>query len=111
MATQGHAETPSEATTSDVRCLVVSLNLADSADESIRRAALVSFQYFLGRLDGREPQLDLEQRLTAEVLRMSDEELRAQATVCGDMLVRRGREVGAIGRRIEDRGRANQGGA
>ena len=53
-------------TRKDLRCFIVLSSVAGGTSE-VAAAATMGAQYFLGRLDGRAPGLDLEAAIAAEV--------------------------------------------
>jgi hypothetical protein len=89
-------------TTADVRCLVVSLAMLQSTSQGQQTAGLLSFFYFEGRIDGREPNYDLEAGLRREITRMSGEQLSDEAKRCGGILTSRGDELMQIGKHLGD---------
>jgi hypothetical protein len=82
--------------TSDARCFLAAVALSQSDNT----AQVATAYYFLGRLDGREPGIDLE-KLILEVSRsMPPSELGSEAQRCGHELISRGRLVSSIGRKL-----------
>jgi hypothetical protein len=53
--------------------------------------------YFLGRLDGHAPGLDLEQLIKAETNRMTAADFREEARRCDDEFASKGRQLAKIG--------------
>jgi hypothetical protein len=88
----------------DVSCLVVSLTLISSQDETTRENGLKAFLYWLGRVDGAAPTLDLETRIAEMAQAMTREDTSAELMRCGSVMVERGQEVQAIGGRLAERG-------
>lgn len=89
---------------SDLSCFVVTLSMMQSSEPQIRTAGQSAFQYWLGRLDGGDPNFDLEGRLPAAIAAMTPERIASESTRCGQEMIARGNEVQAIGRRMEARG-------
>lgn len=85
----------------DVRCLLAAVTMMTSPNNTIRAAAATSALYYLGRLDGREPGVDLEKLLSEESHRMSPDDLAAESKRCGQELSARARVVSSIGQRLE----------
>ena len=52
---------------SDLRCLVVMVNLSAAPENAKKMEALIGGFYFMGKLDARDPKLDIEKRVIAEV--------------------------------------------
>jgi hypothetical protein len=92
-----------EETRRDVRCFILIAQLSTSDDPETRDAGRIGSQYFLGRIDGRAPGLDLEAAVAAE----APAALAGQKTLlprCGELMKKRGDEVEAIGNRLTARG-------
>jgi len=64
-------------TTQDVRCLVAVISLAGSDDDNAKMAAAIGSQYFLGRIDGRSPDMDLETAIKLETSRLGAAQIRS----------------------------------
>ena len=89
----------------DARCLIVSSALTDSDDAEVRTAGLIAAQYYLGRIDGRSPGVDLEALLIREAERLPPADQQALLTSCGAVLEQRGKALEAIGDRMTKMGR------
>ncbi len=87
----------------DLRCIVIARGMSASPDESMKAASAMASFYFFGRIEGREPNLDLEQALANEMEAMKSMDVRAEATRCGDELVNRGSEMRAIDQGLQRR--------
>ncbi len=92
-----------EETRKDVRCLIIVGQLSKSEDPQVRDAGRIAGQYFLGRIDGRAPALDLESAVAAEVAAAIADQ-KALFPYCGDLMKKRGAEVEAVGKRLTARG-------
>ena len=86
--------------TADVRCLISAVSLLQSPNNSVRAAAAASALYYLGRLDGREPGLDLQEIILAEAGKMTSTQLRVETEACGKELSARGAAIDSIGRKL-----------
>jgi hypothetical protein len=84
----------------DVRCFISAVSLLQSPNNDVRAAAASSALYYLGKLDGREPGIDLEQVMLAEARKMRSTQLRAETEACGKELSARGAAINAIGRKL-----------
>ena len=89
-------------TTKDVRCLVAVASLANSEDESAKMAAIVGSQYFLGRIDGRQPTLDLETAIRTEAARLDEAAIKGLLLSCGGLMKSRGAALQSIGEGMQD---------
>lgn len=99
-----HAEEIANRTDADVSCLVASLHLMNSAVPEQSQAGLASFLYWLGRVDGGAPGLDLETQIAGLSPSFTDAHLNAELVRCGTEMQTRGAEVQAIGNRLQARG-------
>jgi len=60
--------------------------------------------YFLGRIDGRAPGADLENQIIAQIKTLNNEQFRAEAQRCGQILLVRGKATTEIGRDLVKKG-------
>jgi hypothetical protein len=96
------------ATESDVRCMLLGFGLLESENPVVHQSGLAAAMYFIGRLDGRDPKLDLETAAMAEIVKTSkesSEQHRATAVSCGKLLQDRGAAITAVGKHIVERGK------
>jgi hypothetical protein len=91
-------------TTNDLRCLVVASQMSASDNPSLKASALPAWLYYLGRLDGHNPKLDLEKSLIAELSKMTPQQLQAAAASCGNALAARGQVVTTMADDLVQRG-------
>jgi len=103
-STQAKAD-DSEAT-NDTKCLIVSMNMMDSNDETTAKAAVMAMFYYLGRVDGNAPNFDLEHKLEDLVATMSADDMQSAARSCGATMIARGQALQDMGARLQKR--ANQ---
>jgi hypothetical protein len=92
----------------DVRCVVVGLRMVQMAPQQ-RTAALMLAAYYLGRLDSRVSDSEVEELIEQEAEKMSAAEFRAGATRCGKALTIKGEEIREVGAYLSRK--AQQGGA
>jgi hypothetical protein len=95
------AQAADEGVTSDLRCMAVGLAMSGNANPQIKNAGSLASLYYLGRLDARTPSIDLEAGLKQELMRMSPQDLQAEAVRCGQQLQARGKAVTEIGQRLQ----------
>lgn len=88
----------------DLSCLVASLSLIQSPEATTRDNGLKAFMYWLGRVDGAAPTLDLESHVAELASQMTDQTLAAELVRCGNLMIVRGNEVQVIGNRLAERG-------
>ncbi len=84
----------------DVRCLVVALDLAKSPDPQMRSLAMSAGLYFVGRLRGRAPDLDLEAAIVQQLRIMTHEDLRAERDRCGTVLAGQADRLAVLGEHL-----------
>jgi hypothetical protein len=96
---------PSAATVADVQCLVIGMRFASSLDQRQKLSGTMLTIYFLGRIDGRNPTVNLEGLLVQQVKKMNDSAPKSAATRCGAELSTKGVEITRIGRALEELGR------
>ncbi|HYM18762.1 MAG TPA: hypothetical protein VEU06_09380 [Micropepsaceae bacterium] len=100
-----HAQSAAAANiTADIRCLIASLSSGNSNDETVKTAGFLASLYYLGRLDGGAPNLDLESRMIAEIDKMTPEDVRSEAARCGSTMQARGAAFSEIGNHLVERG-------
>lgn len=93
------AEAVSPQTIADVQCMVVGARLLESADQRQRMSGEMLLTYYLGRIDGRSPNVDLE-ALMKRVGKMSESDFRRAATRCGAEFSARGAQIVRIGKSL-----------
>jgi len=103
------APAPVPETRDDLRCFLIMALLADTSEEGKgKEAAIAGTLYFLGKLDGRAPGLDLEAAATAELAAMTEAEFQGQKTGCISLLEQRGNYMVAVGTAMEKRGKPSR---
>ena len=101
-ATGARAQDSSDA---DFRCFAA-MSRAGGADgvPDEQKAQLASgVMYFLGKLDGENPNLDLESALAEQVKKLKPRQLRREMARCGAELRSRGQILQDIGDRLKAR--------
>ncbi|MEZ6023801.1 MAG: hypothetical protein R3C16_10410 [Hyphomonadaceae bacterium] len=88
----------------DMRCLVASLTLITSSDPEQQRAGFGSFAYWLGRVDGAAPTINLEEEIATLAQSMTQEDVSHELVRCGGELQARGQQVTELGNRLSARG-------
>jgi hypothetical protein len=78
------AETP--AATSDLRCFVVLSMVTDNGDPKINATITLGRLYFLGRLDGSAPGIDLKTRYRDVATKITPADAKAELARCGPIL-------------------------
>ena len=95
---------PSPEIQDDLRCFLIMASLAESAKEGpAMQTAVAGTLYFLGRLENRAPDLDIEAAGAAELVAMTEAEYQNQKPVCLAVIEERGKRLIALGAGIEKR--------
>lgn len=80
-------------TVADVHCVVVAMHMATLSTPRQRSAGVMIATYYLGRLDGRSPHLDIERLIEEEAKKMTPTQLQSDAVRCGRALREKGQEM------------------
>ena len=86
----------------DLRCMIITMSLMSSNDPTQQQQGLMGTLYYVGRLDGRTPDLDLEARLRGEVAQLTPQVMAAEAQRCSAQLIARGKALQDIGAHLKD---------
>jgi hypothetical protein len=97
-----HALVPEDESIADVRCVIIGVKIAASADSAQQSAGVMAALYYIGRIDGREPTLNIETVLAKEVVNMTPTEFSSEAIRCGKHLTERGQEITKLGRDLAE---------
>jgi hypothetical protein len=109
MLVSAQARAQGAETIADVRCVIVGIRFAGMTDAAQHSAGMVLSMYYIGRLDGRAPKLDIEELIIKEVSAMTESDYGSEAKRCGGSLTAKGQEVTRIGKDILERGQQMQG--
>lgn len=93
-------------TKADIRCFIAFSLLGEEKDPNLREASTLGTIYYLGRLDGRTPRLDLEASVAAEASGMKKSDYASLLTSCGRFVEQRGKQLEAVGAALTRRGTA-----
>jgi hypothetical protein len=88
----------------DVRCVVVGLRLSESTNATQQNSGAMLMLYYIGRLDGEAPTVEVEDFLIQEVGKMSASDLDKEARRCGAILEKKGNQITKIGQDMIRRG-------
>ena len=94
------AAPPAKENARDMRCLIVSFDLASAKDKELETAGLLASQYFLGRLDGRSPGTDFEALLVREAERMTEAQKAELTASCLKQIEDRNKLLEAVGNKV-----------
>lgn len=81
----------------DIRCVVVGIRSAALPDSHQKSAGLLMALYFIGKLDGRDPNIDLEARLSEQLAKMTAADFTTEAARCGNSLSTKGAQITHVG--------------
>ena len=87
----------------DVRCVVVGMQLSGMTTSPKQSRGILLTLYYVGRLNGRAPKLDIEGLIIAETGRMTDSDFASEATRCEAGLAERGQQITQIGKDMMER--------
>jgi hypothetical protein len=91
--------------TDDIRCYVITLGMLATKDTTQQMVATMAHSYWLGRIDGRAPDVDLETRVLAELPILTNPELfKTEAIRCGQIMVARGQAETKMGTDLKQLG-------
>jgi hypothetical protein len=89
----------------DAQCMVVGARLSESPNPRLRFSGEMLLSYFLGRIDGRSPHVDLEGLIEREAKKMTATDLRNAVRRCGTEFSARGAQITRIGKDLERSGK------
>jgi hypothetical protein len=92
----------------DLHCVIVSFNMLANQNSTAQVAGMISAMYWLGRLDGRSPDYDLESRIVEEIAKLKSEDLQAEAQRCGAHLQARGKVLTEMGADLRKKGQEQE---
>jgi hypothetical protein len=98
-------EAQDAATIADIRCVIVGMQLSGMANSPQQSSGILLTWYYIGRLDGRAPKLEIESLLIAEANKMSSSDYASEAKRCGAGLTERGQQVTQVGKDLIERGK------
>jgi hypothetical protein len=94
-------QTPAAVTTTDVRCLIVSVTLAHSDDPQIKAVGFASLLYFWGRLEGRGAAANVAPQVVAQARTMSVDDIKTQAQTCNALVTSAGQSIQDLGATLQ----------
>ncbi len=89
----GAAKAEKPDTTADLRCLAVAMAMAGSPDPKVRDDGVFAAYYYLGRIDGREPNLNLEASLIAQFKALGAGGAKTEIQTCGLLMAARTKAI------------------
>jgi hypothetical protein len=96
----GRADSANTQTTADAQCMVIGARLSASPDPQEKGPGQMILMYYLGRIDGRSPKVDLKTLLKNETQSMKASDLKRAAARCGKEFAARGEDIVQIGKSL-----------
>ena len=94
----------------DLRCVIVTgMIVSKTTDADTRMGVAASMGFFIGRLKGRDPALNLTARLAVEARGLKLADLGADVTRCGQEMQAFGQETKAAGEALKALGEGQAG--
>jgi|HubBroStandDraft_5_1064220.scaffolds.fasta_scaffold23435_4 hypothetical protein len=92
----------------DVRCVAVALRMTEMPAAEQKSSGLMMALYYVGRLDGRAPNLDIEELIIQQIGKMTNADYSSEAIRCGKSLSEKGQKMTQIGQKLGQLGRLPQ---
>ena len=103
------SEAQDAATIADIRCVIIGMQLSAVTNSPQQTQGIVLTWYYIGRLDGRMPKLDIESLLIEETSRMTSSDYSSETKRCGAALAAKGQQVNKIGKDLIEREKKTSG--
>src|SRR5215469_3764093 len=97
-----------DATTNDVHCYIVFKQLGSSKEPGVQNAGIMGALYFMGKLDGRTPDFDLETAILTEIPKLRGGVFNDELARCERELQARGEAEAAMGKDMQQRAAKTQ---
>ena len=88
-------------TSDDVRCLVIFMQMSNAQAQAAQTGGLIGSFYYMGKLDARSRDLDLEKLILTEVANMSENSFKQDAARCGNDMTKRGQAAADLGKALQ----------
>lgn len=85
----------------DIRCVAVGMHFAEAPDSHQKSTGTLLVLYYMGRLDGRAPSLDINKLLGEQIDRMTASDYGAEATRCSQNLAQKGAQIKQLGEQMQ----------
>lgn len=96
-----------DASSPDVRCLTIAALMVGNGGQA-QQAGFVSALYYIGRLDGRSPGLDLKARILEEAQALTPDKIEAERLRCSRQLQERGAALQTVGEALKQMGQSGK---
>ncbi len=91
------AHAQSSAKDDDLRCIAIVSVAMSQAEDDKKPSMMAGVMYFVGRLDGEAPKIDLATEMKRVVAGMTQEEAVAHGKRCSEILIERGHALQTVG--------------
>ena len=88
-------------TQADIRCVAVGMHFAEAPDSHQKSTGTLLVLYYMGRLDGRVPSLNIEKLLAGQIDKMTESDYRTEALRCGQNLSVKGAQIKQLGEAMQ----------
>ena len=92
-------------TDDDVKCLAVSLNMSSSDNANDQSIGMLSTMFWMGKLDGRVPDADIEKRTLDAFGALKPDEVKTEQARCTETLTARGHTLTSLGQQLQEQQR------
>lgn len=94
-------QVPVPAVEADLRCIAVLSLAAATQGEETRAQMVAAFMYFVGRIDGLAPNIDLKAELQRVMPTVTGQQLTDEGKRCGQLLIEKGARLQELGRDMQ----------
>lgn len=95
-------------TIADIRCVVIGMRMGGTGNAAQQSAGGVLALYYIGRLDGRVPSLNIEDLIVQQITKMTKADYDSEGKRCGAVLKEKGQQLTQIGKDLVERGQKMQ---
>jgi hypothetical protein len=85
----------------DIRCVAVGMHFAEAPDSHQKSTGTLLVLYYMGRLDGRAPSLNIEKLLAEQIDKMTASDYSTEATRCSQYLAQTGAQIKQLGEQMQ----------
>ncbi|MGC1458362.1 MAG: hypothetical protein WA825_08815 [Steroidobacteraceae bacterium] len=85
----------------DIRCVAVGMHLAEAPDSHQKSTGTLLVLYYMGRLDGRAPSLEIQKLLAEQIDKMTASDYSSEAMRCSQILSAKGAQIKQLGEQMQ----------
>lgn len=100
LTTIARADPANRQTVADAQCMVIGARLSASSDPQQKVPGQMILMYYLGRIDGRSPNADLQRLIKDQMQKMTTSDIQNAASRCGKEFAARGDDIVRIGKSL-----------